>query len=350
MNKILSIIIPTYNMEEFLPLCLESLIIKKGRERLDVLIVNDGSKDNSSNIAHHYKEKYPDVFRVIDKTNGNYGSCINAALPHLQGKFVKILDADDTYDTENLQIYIDLLATINSDLVISDFITVDETGKRRDYHKFKFPSNKEFLFEDIDYKTFLPMHSVTYNTDIFKKIVYHQTEGVSYTDMEWIFHPMSCVNTVFYFKSVIYKYLIGRNGQTVDFTARLKRIDNIEKGLLNQIQIMINIPQENKSYKYLNNMIEGRIKTIYTMGLLYKNVSYDILSFDNRLKEYPEYYSYAESIMLPDKILNKEIPFVKMWRRRKSKKQLYKSPLFIMYRLQNRIKRMLKNSTTDLFF
>ena len=86
-NKNLTIIIPTYNMQEYLQKCLSSLIVKKGLETLEVLVVNDGSKDNSSIIAHEFEAKYPGVFRVIDKENGNYGSCINRGLKEATGKY-----------------------------------------------------------------------------------------------------------------------------------------------------------------------------------------------------------------------------------------------------------------------
>ena len=81
MDKILTIIIPTYNMSEYLDTCLKSLIIKSNL--LEVLIINDGSKDNSLDIAKKYEKEYPHIFRTIDKPNGNYGSCVNLSLIHI---------------------------------------------------------------------------------------------------------------------------------------------------------------------------------------------------------------------------------------------------------------------------
>ena len=103
MEKILTIIIPTYNMEKYLDKCLTSLIIedKKLMKLLEVLVVIDGAKDRSSEIGHTYQDKYPETFRVIDKENGNYGSCINRGLKEAKGKYVKVLDADDSFDNGN---------------------------------------------------------------------------------------------------------------------------------------------------------------------------------------------------------------------------------------------------------
>ena len=97
MEKIISIIVPTYNMEKYLKNGLDSLIISERKERVEVIVVNDGSKDRSLEIAAEYVEKYPSVFRLIDKPNGNYGSCINAALKIASGKYIKIMDADDHF-------------------------------------------------------------------------------------------------------------------------------------------------------------------------------------------------------------------------------------------------------------
>ncbi len=90
--KLLSLIIPTYNMEALLPRCLDSLLVPETLERLEVMVVNDGSKDGSLAVANRYKERFPQTLTVIDKPNGNYGSTINVALPVAQGKYVKVVD------------------------------------------------------------------------------------------------------------------------------------------------------------------------------------------------------------------------------------------------------------------
>ena len=98
--KLLSLIIPTYNMAALLPRCLESLVRAKHVDALDILVVNDGSKDNSLQVAREWEKKYPTSIRVIDKPNGNYGSTINAALPVAEGLYVKVLDSDDWFEPD----------------------------------------------------------------------------------------------------------------------------------------------------------------------------------------------------------------------------------------------------------
>ena len=107
MIKLLTIVIPTYNMEAYLNRCLDSLLVSDEQmQLLEVLVINDGSKDNSSAIAHEYEAKYPNTFRVIDKENGNYGSCVNRGLKEASGKYIKVLDADDWFDTTEFEKYL----------------------------------------------------------------------------------------------------------------------------------------------------------------------------------------------------------------------------------------------------
>ena len=114
MTKLLSIIIPSYNMERHLRKCLCSVCIEDGRllDLLDILVVNDGSTDETSAIAHEFANRHPSVFRVIDKANGHYGSCVNRGLVEACGTFVRILDADDYLDTNGLKSLLTFLQNI----------------------------------------------------------------------------------------------------------------------------------------------------------------------------------------------------------------------------------------------
>ena len=220
MNKLLTIIIPTYNMEVYLPKCLSSLIVddESLMNMMEVLIVNDGSKDRSSEIAHDYYTSYPDVFRVIDKENGNYGSCVNIALPMVNGEYVKILDADDYFDNDVLPAFLSFLQNIDADVVLSDFMQITAGGERKALFEFNVPDDRvvgisEMTSMDINHAL---MHGVTYRTELVRSINYRQTEGISYTDQEWISIPIAYAKTVAHFPRVLYCYLVEREGQTMD--------------------------------------------------------------------------------------------------------------------------------------
>ena len=110
MEKLLTLIVPTYNMEQYLERCLTSLIIDSDQmDLMQVLVINDGSKDRSSEIAHSFEDKYPHTYTVIDKENGNYGSCFNCGIELALGKFIRLLDADDWFNAEGLSEFINHL-------------------------------------------------------------------------------------------------------------------------------------------------------------------------------------------------------------------------------------------------
>ena len=244
MEKLLSIIVPSYNMEKYLPNGLGSLVVGDADmlNRLDVIVVNDGSKDRTSEIAHGFEAKYPGVFRVLDKSNGNYGSCINAALPLATGRFVKILDADDSYDAAAFERYLRALATMpaSTDVVFNDYVYVDEAGRVTETTIHPFPTDAAFGIQTIlDRVSFVQMYAVAYRTALLREIGYRQTEGISYTDTEWMYLPVAFAREIRYVPEKVYRYLLGRDGQTMSRASVIRDIwmmDKIVEGMLKQYE------------------------------------------------------------------------------------------------------------------
>lgn len=224
-NKTITVIIPTYNMEGYLEKCLSSLVIPQKPGRVEAIVVNDGSKDSSLAIARGFEERHPDVFRVIDKPNGNYGSCVNAGLRAATGKYIKVCDADDYYDNAVFGEFVDLLDSIEADLVLNDRVNL--YADRNEFERLMYPSGKVFdFFGESSFKMFrdVPMHTVTYRLAILRDIGYRQSEGIFYTDNEWVFMPMAYVRTAYYFPKPLYWYLLTREGQSVDPAVQDARI------------------------------------------------------------------------------------------------------------------------------
>lgn len=297
-QKVLSIIVPTYNMEKYLSYCMDSFLVGKNRDKLEVIIVNDGSRDKSLEIAKDYVLRYSDIFKIIDKKNGNYGSCINAALPLATAKYVKVVDADDSVDTKNLDDFISFLDNLDVDLAISDFVLVDENRKDFRYVSYNFdseemPMNKVCITEKFKN---MEMHAVTYRRELLIKSSYFQTEGISYTDQQWIFAPMAYVKKVGFFNKPVYRYLVGREGQTIDPVVKIKKMEERAKMVLDMViqyeKISHNIAPEIKSY--LDARIRPNVQDVYIT--YFSNTSKVdkkiICQFDNLCKrEAPLFYN-----------------------------------------------------------
>ena len=317
-NKILTIIIPAYNMEEYLHKCLDSLIVSdENMLRLEVLVINDGSKDMSSAIAHEYQEKYPDTFRVIDKENGNYGSCINRGLKETTGKYVKVLDADDYFDKTVFESFVSCLLSTEDDAVISNYCMVNKNGEVQETYQFPLESSQSTKIQDLPESAInrLWHHGVTYRTDILKKMKYCQTEGISYTDDEWIYKPMIFVKSIHYFPHNLYLYLRGREGQTFDPKIKEKEFKSrlvVAKSLsdfLEEWHCKIN----NNNLRYLKIKFVSRIRNIYSYYILQTNLKSDLdflRDYDLYLKNNSKYV-YA----LTNEIHNKfGFYYIRKWR------------------------------------
>lgn len=322
MVKILSIIVPTFNMEKYLNKCLGSLVGAKKLEQLEVIVVNDGSIDSSSAIAHEYECRFPGVFIVIDKSNGNYGSCINAALKVVSGKYVKILDSDDSFYPESFSNLLDILSVTDVDLVLNDYVKEYTSGKRIEY-QYDIPAKKVLRFDDIYdtkamYDILLP--AITYRTEILRTINYKQTEGISYTDTEWCFSPMTQVKTVYYFNQIIYRYLMGREGQTMDPQVFKKSISDRLKCFSAMLRSICEMELSMSIKEFTSKQLIKHAQYIYNYYLI-DNVEAErssIEKFDEEFKALNR-YAYDKCASIPYR-LHMSYCHIKDWRERKIKK------------------------------
>jgi len=235
--KLLSLIIPTYNMEALLPRCLDSLLVPETLERLEAIVVNDGSRDGSLTVANGYRERFPQTVTVIDKPNGNYGSTINAALPVAQGKFVKILDSDDWFDTAALVAFLDKLEKAEADMVVTHFTILHDEGTREltkynVYGREPYDYGRVYPLDDVlrdGYIRYFLMHALAYRTGLLRGMGYRQTEGISYTDTEWACYPVFYAKDIVFFDINLYQYNLAREGQTMDPKVMARSLGQMEQ-------------------------------------------------------------------------------------------------------------------------
>ncbi|MBO7433767.1 MAG: glycosyltransferase family 2 protein [Salinivirgaceae bacterium] len=281
MTKLLSIIIPTYNMEALLPRCLDSLLVDGALELIEAIVVNDGSKDGSLAVAKSYQERFPDSVTVIDKPNGNYGSTINAALPLAKGKYVKVLDSDDWFNSDALVQYIDSLKNTDADFILTHFTIIHPGGKKELakynlYGKEPYEYGKNYSLDYVlggGYIRFFMMHAITYRTEMLRQNNYVQTEGISYTDLEWDTYPLFYAKDVVFFNFDLYQYNMDREGQTMDPKVLNKSIAQQEK-ITSQILAFL----ENRGIDGLSNERQTFLRQYYLnrLRLICKSHLFDI--------------------------------------------------------------------------
>lgn len=232
--KTLSIVIPAYNAQNYLSRCLDSFININNLDDLEILIVNDGSKDDTEVVAKKYCELYPDIIRLINKENGNVGSVYNESIKYCKGKYYKELDADDYFDCNGLIQLIDYLKNSDVDIVLNNYDIVDEKGnitkncKAINNDKY----NQELLLkEDINIIN-LAMHSITYKTSILKNLPESFDENCYYVDSEYVIYPLYVAKNFIALDYVVYKYLVGTSEQSININNFIKNVDQHKKVLI----------------------------------------------------------------------------------------------------------------------
>jgi len=321
MNKLLSIVIPTYNMQDYLPRCLDSLVLNDGTlmEQLEVLVINDGSKDGSSAIAHEYEIKYPATFRIVDKENGNYGSCVNRGLKEATGKYIKVLDADDWFDTDEFARFLTTLQKVDADLVLTDYSIVDAGSMSASVaYKPTLQDGIVYAYKDccVDNVGIYTMHAVTYRTQMLHDINYTQTEGISYTDSEWVHLPLYAIKTMVYFNLNLYQYLVGREGQTMDPKVMMRTINHHEIIARSLIENEEKHPSQGFAHVTMQRQIEYLLIKVYRTRLaLQDEKSFnqeEMAVFDAYIKDHrPDMYRKMGKLPLKKGM---PIPYVLYWR------------------------------------
>ena len=234
MNKILSFIIPSYNASQFLDKCIPSFVNEDVFDELDVIIVNDGSKDNTPEVAQKYCDLYPDSVRLINQENKGHGGALNTGCVAAVGKYLKVIDADDWVETQNLPEFVKLLKECDRDVVLTHNYTIDiSNGEVKKWKSYPKEFGKVYTFDEImaDWKSFdrsLTFHGITYNTEFYHENAIQLSEHVFYEDHEFATIPCCYARTITPFDMFIYDYRIGDVQQSVSDENQLKRISHTE--------------------------------------------------------------------------------------------------------------------------
>lgn len=255
--KVLSFIIPSYNCEQFLEKCLTSFVDEKILDKLEIIVVNDGSTDNTAAVAEKYVELYPNSFRLISQENKGHGGALNSGCNSACGKYLKVIDADDWVVTENLCAFVEILEKIQTDVVLTHNFTTNITnGEIKKWMSYPTEFNKEYSISDVvsDWKAFarsFTFHGITYNTEFYKNAKFILSEHVFYEDHEFSTFPACFANSVMPLDIFVYNYRIGDEKQSVSDSNRIAKYNDHEMVLKRFISEHNNVPTEDKDVRTL---------------------------------------------------------------------------------------------------
>ncbi|MDE6957237.1 MAG: glycosyltransferase family 2 protein [Lachnospiraceae bacterium] len=231
--KYISFAIPCYNSQEYMAHAIESIL--QGGDDVEIILVNDGSKDNTSAIAHEYMEKYPDIIKVVDKENGGHGDAVNSGLRNATGKYFKVVDSDDWVDVEALHKILQLLRNLEDedeeiDMLISNYVyeKVGAARKKCIHYRNALPKDEIFRWDDLGHfriDQYILMHSVIYRTEMLKLSQLELPKHTFYVDNIYVYYPLPYVRKIYYLDVDFYRYFIGRDDQSVNEKNMIARAD-----------------------------------------------------------------------------------------------------------------------------
>lgn len=248
--KLLSFAIPCFNSAAYMEKCVDSLL--KGGEDVEILIIDDGSCDETAEIADRYAADYPSIVRVFHKENGGHGSAVNLGIEKAQGLYFKVVDSDDWVKEEA---YMQILETLKNltggekvlDMLISNFV-YEKLGQNRHKvmrYKHALPVGELFGWDEVRYfhkGQYILMHSVIFRTKLLRECGLKLPEHTFYVDNLFVFEPLPYVRNMYYLDVNFYRYYIGREGQSVNEDIMIGRIDQ----QLTVNRMMIDYMVENK--------------------------------------------------------------------------------------------------------
>ena len=296
--KLLSIAIPCYNSEAYMEHCIESLL--PGGEDVEILIVNDGSKDRTAEIADSYEAKYPTICRAIHQENGGHGEAVNAGIRNATGLYFKVVDSDDWVDTKAYKEILTLLKQMLAngtqlDMLISNFVYDKQgaTHKKVMNYRSVLPQNKLFTWEQIGkFKKgqYILMHSVIYRTQMLRDCELQLPKHTFYVDNIFVYHPLPAVKNIYYLDVDFYHYFIGRDDQSVNEKVMIKRIDQqlrVNKLMIDYYDLSDkNMVTSKKLRQYMYNYLEIMMCVSSIMLILSKE--------EENLKKKDELWEYLQ--------------------------------------------------------
>ena len=262
--KLISFAIPCYNSQEYMAHAIESIL--PGGDDVEILIVNDGSKDDTSRIGHEYASKYPDTIRVIDKVNGGHGDAVNYGLKNAAGKYFKVVDSDDWVSEDSLHRIIEVLRGLEEkgeevDMLLANYVYEKEGAAHKTviHYRGVLPQDEIFRWSDVGrfhVGQYILMHSVIYRTDVLKLCQLKLPKHTFYVDNIYVYYPLPHVRKLYYVDEDFYRYYIGREDQSVNEKVMIRRLDQqifVTKTMINMYQ-MDEIPNK-KLRAYMENYL-----------------------------------------------------------------------------------------------
>lgn len=259
-QPILSIIIAAYNVEYTLDRIFDKLLACPAIGRFEVIVVNDGSHDGTSQLAHEYANAHPGWVSVIDKPNGGHGSALSAGFQKACGMFCRPLDGDDWLDPQGLAELIEFLGTTSADMVVTDHCLLNLDTDASKTVGVAMQPNTALTVADLARVNPLPgYHDIIFATSIVQNIP-QLDHHCFYVDNEYDVYPLFAVHEVRYLPVTVYVHTIGNDEQSTSNESLIRNRGNLRTVFLSLMDY---------ASEHADNTAAVAIAERYARGVLY---------------------------------------------------------------------------------
>ena len=277
--KYITFTIPSYNSQDYMRHVIDNLVAVG--DDIEVIIVNDGSKDDTGKIADEYQAKYPTIVKAINKENGGHGSGVMAGIHNATGIFYKVVDSDDWVETEDVVNMLSLIKKhmeegLDIDLYITNYVYehASDGSKFVMHYRKCLPVDKAFTWQEMRHvklETVFLMHSLMYRLEKLKASGMELPNHTFYVDDIYAYIPLPYMDKIFYHDLDFYHYYIGREGQSVNYSIMCKRYEQqmrVFKIMFTRYSLeeLKKLPKPLYKYMFHFLMIIGAITIMTTLG------------------------------------------------------------------------------------
>ncbi|MGL4740746.1 MAG: glycosyltransferase family 2 protein [Sarcina sp.] len=273
---LLSVVIPVYNVEKYLEECINSVICDS--EDLEIILVNDGSKDTSLNICEEYRDKYANI-KLVDKENGGLSSARNAGLEIAKGKYVLFLDSDDYLVKGSIPKIMEYISDKNTDVIMSGYYEVcdDKIEETVDFNidiNADIDSIREQIFNNDDKCIWTAWKFLVRREFLEEKEIIFK-EGYLHEDVDYTVKILLAMNTFNYMELTWYCYRVSRDGSIMN----KRKI----KSSIHTARIIVDLEKEIKESKEENKFYDLVMRKL--SNTFFTTIRYSVNSTDEELKE-----------------------------------------------------------------
>ena len=301
--KLLSIAIPSYNSQAYMRHAIETLL--PGGEEVEILVVNDGSKDDTALIAAEYEAKYPGIVRAVNKENGGHGDAVMAGLKAATGLYFKVVDSDDWVDGEA---YAKILSTLRAhsaegdqvDMCISNYVYEKVGAGHKHVVRYvnALPQEKVFTWDEVGtfhMGQYMLMHSVIYRRQLLIDCGLSLPKHTFYVDSLYVYIPMQHVEKMIYLNVDFYRYFIGRDDQSVHEQVMIKRMDQqlrVNDLMFSSVDLAkVNHPRKRAYMRNYLEVITGVSTTLLSLSGTEEHLALKKRLWKDAKEKYPTNYA-----------------------------------------------------------